>query len=453
MSPNVSTRLLAVQPDGRLADLASRGDERAFEAIVRRYRAPMMRYCARMGLGEAVAEDVVQHALLKAWLALIGGTTVRELRPWLYRIVHNMAISSIRVTREQPGELPETAEDGVLHSTRAGAEECLAAREALGLVAALPAMQRHAIVLTAVQGRSHGEAASVMGISDGAVRGLIHRARRSLRSAAAAFMPPGLQGWLGRGSEAAPMAEGSGGVTAGAGALGLTGVLAKGTLVAATAGLVIAGGGVLRPAHHAGTHRPPPAAPGHPAAYERPPAASLPIGSSSLAPGAAGARRTVPVAFRLRPASSRLGRLPVGVTVQGRRPLRDSAGSTVAGLSIQAGEAPYPSTGRQATGLRSDASPAGPPSGAERIAAPRTDGEGSGGTYSSRDAQGGGEAEAPGAGEGNVQAGRYTGSQDSGGEPAGESRSYSSSGTGSNPTSETTGDGLRRGSTSNGEGS
>jgi len=450
MSPNVSTRLLAVQPDGRLTDLASRGDERAFEALVRRYRAPMMRYCARMGLGEAVAEDVVQHALLKAWLALIGGTPVRELRPWLYRIVHNMAISSIRVTRELPGELPEAAENGVLHSTPPEAEDRLAAREALGLLAALPAMQRHAIVLTAVQGRSHGEAASVMGISDGAVRGLIHRARRSLRSAAAAFMPPGLQAWLGRGSGAAPMAEGSGGATAGAGALGLTGVLAKGTLVAATAGLVIAGGGVLRSAHHGGTHRPPPAAPVH-AANDRPPAATLPIGASSLAPGASRVGPTVAVSFRMRPASSRLRRVPAGVFVQGPRPLRRSAGSTVAGLPIQAVEAPRLSTGPQATGLRGDGSPAGPPSGAEQVAARRSDGESSGISHPSREGQGSGEVEAPG--EGNVQAGQYAGKRDSGGEPAGESSSYSSSGTGSSPTSGTTGEAPRQGSTSTGEGS
>ncbi len=66
-------------------------------------------------------------------------------------------------------------------------------------MAALPDMQRHAIVLTAIEGRSHEEAASVMGITDGAVRGLVHRARASIRTAAAALMPPGLQSWLSRG--------------------------------------------------------------------------------------------------------------------------------------------------------------------------------------------------------------------------------------------------------------
>ncbi len=254
MSPNVSIRLLAAQSDGRLLDLVSRGNERAFEALVSRYRAPLLRYCARLGLGDALAEDVVQHSLLKAWLALTGGTTVRAVRPWLYRIVHNLAISSIRVTHEQPGVLPETLEQGAIGSTPAGAEDRLAAREALGHVAALPEMQRHAIVLTAIEGRSHEEAASVMGITDGAVRGLVHRARASIRTAAAAVMPPGLHSWLSRGTEALPLADRSGEISAGAGVLGLTGILTKGVLVAATAGLVIAGGSAVQGRHHGRPH-------------------------------------------------------------------------------------------------------------------------------------------------------------------------------------------------------
>ena len=94
-----------------------------------------------------------------------------------------------------------------------------------------------------------------MGISGGAVRGLIHRARTSMRSAAAAFMPPGLQAWLGRGSDAVPLLERSGEVTAGAGILGLTGALAKGAVVAATTGLLIAGGSAVRDSHQRSVDR------------------------------------------------------------------------------------------------------------------------------------------------------------------------------------------------------
>ena len=94
MSPSISNRLLATQSDERLLALVGKGHERAFETLVKRYRAPLLRYCRRMRISDSCAEDVVQHALLEAWLALAGGTEVRDLRPWLYRIVHNRALNA-----------------------------------------------------------------------------------------------------------------------------------------------------------------------------------------------------------------------------------------------------------------------------------------------------------------------------------------------------------------------
>ena len=81
MSPRLPSPLMAVQSDGRLAELVARGHERAFEVLVRRYRAALLRYCRRMGLSEAQAEDVLQHSFTKAWLALDRGTPVKEVRP------------------------------------------------------------------------------------------------------------------------------------------------------------------------------------------------------------------------------------------------------------------------------------------------------------------------------------------------------------------------------------
>ena len=43
-----STAVLRGQSDERLVDLTRAGNERAFEAIVERYRRPLLRYCARI---------------------------------------------------------------------------------------------------------------------------------------------------------------------------------------------------------------------------------------------------------------------------------------------------------------------------------------------------------------------------------------------------------------------
>ena len=49
MSPlALSIRFLQTQPDAKLVELARAGHERAFEALVQRYRRPLLRYCRRL---------------------------------------------------------------------------------------------------------------------------------------------------------------------------------------------------------------------------------------------------------------------------------------------------------------------------------------------------------------------------------------------------------------------
>src|ERR671920_2415688 len=89
--------LLRTQPDERLVQLARAGHERAFEAIVERYRRPLLRAC-RAVLPHARAEDALQHTLLSAWGALRRGDDVQDLRPWLYRIARNTALNQLRIS-------------------------------------------------------------------------------------------------------------------------------------------------------------------------------------------------------------------------------------------------------------------------------------------------------------------------------------------------------------------
>lgn len=255
MSPRFSIRPLSAQSDARLAELAASGEERAFETLARRHRRALARYCARIGVPEHRIDDVLQQSLTKAWLSLSDGIEVREPRAWLYRIAHNASINSIRSARRHAHDPLETLPLALVPSTGEEPGLALRARDALGHVAALPEMQRDAIVMTAIEGRSHEEAAGLLGISDGAVRGLVHRARTTLRSAAAALTPQGLLGLLARIGRDAPLAERSAEITAGGAAAGATGFLAKGALVTALAGLLAAGGSIAHLGAHHDRHR------------------------------------------------------------------------------------------------------------------------------------------------------------------------------------------------------
>jgi RNA polymerase sigma factor (sigma-70 family) len=245
MSPRISISLLAAQPDQRLLALARDGNERAFEALVHRYRRPLLRYCRRMKLSETRAEDVLQQAFLQAWLAISRGAEVRELRAWLYRIVHNVAVNAMRGMAESHGELTEAVQARSALARESNLERRIAVREALGEVAELPQMQRAAIFLTAVDGQTHDEVAHTLGISHGALRGLLYRARATLRGAAAALTPSPLLAWASNGTgAAAPSAERLAELAAGGGA-GFAGVLLKGAVVAVTAGALATGAGVV----------------------------------------------------------------------------------------------------------------------------------------------------------------------------------------------------------------
>ena len=258
MSPKASTRLLATQSDERLAALVRAGHDRAFEALVLRHRTPLLRYCRRVPLSETRAEDVVQQALMQAWTALHRGVEVRDLRAWLYRIVHNTAIDVVRgAAREgrqvdaQPEGLAEVASGGVAGD--ADLERGLAAREALVSIAALPQMQREVVFRTAIAGYSHEEVASALGLSDGAVRGLLYRARVALRATVTALTPPPLLSWM-AGAGQGGAGERIGELAAGGGSIGLGGLLVKGGVLALTAGTLLTGAVIVHPSARRHTH-------------------------------------------------------------------------------------------------------------------------------------------------------------------------------------------------------
>lgn len=215
---------------------------------MRRYRRQLLAYCRRIGSPGTNAEDTLQQALLQAWTAIRTGVEVRDPRAWLYRIVHNVAITNQRRPALIPVELRDTAGTNGADDE---AEQRMAARDALAGLAALPDLQREVMVGTAVDGLSHEQLATALGLSSGAVRGLIYRARATLRAAAAAILPGPVISWSLRSGtgHSAGLYEALGG-----GSAGIGGLLIKGGAVAATAGAIATATGIST-SHKAVHHR------------------------------------------------------------------------------------------------------------------------------------------------------------------------------------------------------
>ena len=211
--------MLRLQPDERVVRLIREGHDAAFEEIVRRYRERLVGFAATI-VPTARAEDVVQESLAKAYVAIGSTTTDLKLRAWLFTIVRNTALNSLR---DEPPlvELDESlagrAQPPDVAERHARLAELIAGLEAL------PESQRRALVMRELEGRGHAEIATELGATQGAVRQLIFRARLGLREGMGLLIPlPLIRMMLEAGPVKAGIAGGglAGGAALGAGAAG-----------------------------------------------------------------------------------------------------------------------------------------------------------------------------------------------------------------------------------------
>ena len=186
-----------MEADGELLIRLRSGDERAFVSLVRRYQEQMLRLAAGFVPSRAVAEEVVQDT----WLAVLRGLDAFEgrssLKTWLFRILVNQArTTGTKEHRSVPVPDPEPAVDPARFEASGGwadppehwieaAEGRLEAGKLADrlrvLMDELPARQREVVLLRDVEELTSDEVCSVLSISDGNQRVLLHRGRSRLR--------------------------------------------------------------------------------------------------------------------------------------------------------------------------------------------------------------------------------------------------------------------------------
>jgi RNA polymerase sigma-70 factor (ECF subfamily) len=167
--------------DHDLMARTAQGDGRAFRTLAERHAGRALRLARRILGNEALAEDIVQDALLRVWTNAPRWRPEAAFRTWLYRVVVNLCLNAKRRTPE----LPLDAADHVADPA-AGADSQLETRERdrrlAAAIGALPERQRTAIVLSYQEGLSNAEIAAVLDTSVSSVETLLVRARRALRT-------------------------------------------------------------------------------------------------------------------------------------------------------------------------------------------------------------------------------------------------------------------------------
>lgn len=222
--------------------LVGQGYEAAFEEIVRRYRKPLGRYAEAIVGGRS--EDVTQEAFSKALQALRRSDGEIDLRPWLYRIVRNTALNDLRDRPAAAEELADAIAGGRTPTEIVEGRERLT--DLIRRLRSLPEAQRAAIVMRELEGLGHDEIGSALGLSGGAARQAIYRARQALRDGLGVLVPLPLTRSLlediGAGS-----AETTAGVANAGGAAGAGVALKAAAATIMVAGAVGAGIAIERP--------------------------------------------------------------------------------------------------------------------------------------------------------------------------------------------------------------
>lgn len=169
----------AIDWEGALVQRACTGDTRAFERLYREHAGKVYGLCLRMTRDPAIAEDCTQETFINAWRALGRFETRSSLGTWLHRIAVNVALAKRRkaapvVARSQEDEAEAVESEWTL-------ETPLEVTEIETAIGDLPDGARDVLVLYAIYGYSHAEAAQMLGVAEGTCKAQLHRARRLLR--------------------------------------------------------------------------------------------------------------------------------------------------------------------------------------------------------------------------------------------------------------------------------
>jgi RNA polymerase sigma-70 factor (ECF subfamily) len=178
--------------DRELVTLCQRGDQDAFEALVRKYQQTVLNLVYHYIGHRNETEDVAQKIFVKIYFSLGKFDTHRPFLPWLYRIAINQCYDELRRIRRQKvytfSELTqeETRNIENLISQNPNPQASHEARQDMHallyrMLNQLPDKQRLSIVLRDLEALTYAEMARILGCSEQAARLKVFRARARLK--------------------------------------------------------------------------------------------------------------------------------------------------------------------------------------------------------------------------------------------------------------------------------
>ncbi|GBE48654.1 ECF RNA polymerase sigma-E factor [bacterium BMS3Bbin12] len=176
--------------DRELVERAQQGDNRAFDALVRKYQHKIVKLVSRYLHDPHESLDVAQDAFLKAYRALPNFRGDSAFYTWLYRIAINTAKNHLVAQGRRPPDEDVDAQEAEQYEGQSGLKEYATPEHMLlrdeieqtvfRAIEDLPEDLRTAITLRELEGMSYEEIAQTMDCPVGTVRSRIFRAREAI---------------------------------------------------------------------------------------------------------------------------------------------------------------------------------------------------------------------------------------------------------------------------------
>jgi RNA polymerase sigma-70 factor (ECF subfamily) len=186
-------------PDVQLMLAFKQGDDDAFERLMRKHYRSVLNFIARFIGRPAAAEDLAQEVFLRIYRSRSRYAPKARFRTWMFTIARNISLNEIRrsgksedlIRQGDPDDWSSTSSSPQSGDAPGPEAELLLLerREKVHrAIATLPDNQRSAVLLRRFEDLSYAEIASVLGVSQKAVKSLLSRAKVNLRQRLAEFI-------------------------------------------------------------------------------------------------------------------------------------------------------------------------------------------------------------------------------------------------------------------------
>jgi RNA polymerase sigma-70 factor (ECF subfamily) len=173
------------QPDHGVLRKAQRGDERAFNLIVRAYETPVFNYVLRLVGDRALAEDLTQEVFLRVYQGLPKFSLKCRFTTWLFQVTKNRVLDEFRASERRPRSVVTIDDAPPLEVLDAPFEQVEAMDAVWRSVNELNVELKMALLLRDVVGLSYTEIADALEITLATVKWRIYKAREEVQLALA----------------------------------------------------------------------------------------------------------------------------------------------------------------------------------------------------------------------------------------------------------------------------